>query len=116
MLTMKRRIRRYISFLLIFIICFHFTGNVSADQISDLKKKNEEDQQKLDALDEQIDDLASEQAGIQSEMDELEAQIVEVGKTTYRMYILQGMVMDKLIDLVKVEPITEAATKTTTAE
>ena len=35
---------------------------------------------------------------------------------TYRMYILQGMVIDKLMDLVKVEPIAEAATETTTAE
>lgn len=78
MLTMKRRIRRYIGFILVFSITFHATGNVFADQISDLKKKNQEDQKKLDELDEQIGDLASEQAGLQSEMDELEAQIVDI--------------------------------------
>lgn len=36
--------------------------------------------------------------------------IDEVGKTTYRMYILQDEVMNKLLDMVTVEPITEAAT------
>lgn len=78
MLTMKRRIRRYISFLLIFVLAFSITSDVFADQISDLKKKNQEDQQKLDELDEQIDELAGEQAGLQSEIDELEAQIVDI--------------------------------------
>ena len=78
MLTMKRRIRRYISFILIFVLAFSITSEVFADQISDLKKKNQEDQQKLDELDEQIDELAGEQAGLQSEIDELEAQIVDI--------------------------------------
>lgn len=78
MLTMKRKIRSCISFILILLLTFSVTSNVFADQISDLKKKNQEDQQKLDELDEQIDDLASEQAGLQSEIDELEAQIIDI--------------------------------------
>lgn len=75
---MKRRIRRYVCILLTFIICLCVTGTCFADQISDLKKKNQEDQEKLDALDEQLDDLESEQQGLQSEMDELEAQIIDM--------------------------------------
>ena len=58
----------------------------------------------------------AEKEAVEYGYESADAMIDEVGKTTYRMYILQGMVMDKLIDLVKVEPITEAATKTTTAE
>ncbi len=106
MLTMNRRIRRYISFLLIFIICFHFTGNVSADQISDLKKKNEEDQQKLDALDEQIDDLASEQAGLQSEIEELEAQIIDIMTS---ISIIEDEITTKKEEIVQAESDLEAA-------
>ena len=75
---MKRRMKRYICIILTFIIVFSMTGNVFADQISDLKKKNEEDQKKLDELDEQLDDLESEQAGLEGEIDELEAQIVDM--------------------------------------
>lgn len=78
MLTMKRKIRSCISFIFILLLTFSVTSDVFADQISDLKKKNQEDQQKLDELDEQIDDLASEQAGLQSEIDELEAQIIDI--------------------------------------
>ena len=63
---------------MIFVLAFSITSEVLADQISDLKKKNQEDQQKLDELDEQIDELAGEQAGLQSEIDELEAQIVDI--------------------------------------
>lgn len=58
----------------------------------------------------------AEKEAVEYGYESADAMLDEVGKTTYRMYILQGMVMDKLIDLVKVEPITEAATKTTTAE
>lgn len=36
-----------------------------------------------------------------------EALVEEVGRTTYRMYMLQDMVMDKLMDMVNVEAITE---------
>lgn len=78
MLTMKRKIRSCISFIFILLLAFSVTSDVFADQISDLKKKNQEDQQKLDELDEQIDDLASEQADLQSEIDDLEAQIIDI--------------------------------------
>lgn len=58
----------------------------------------------------------AEKEAVEYGYESADALIDEVGKTTYRMYILQGMVMDKLMDLVKVEPIAEAATETTTAE
>ena len=53
-------------------------GNVAADQISDLKKKTEEDKKKLEEIDEQLGDLESEQQGLQDEMSELEAQIIDM--------------------------------------
>ena len=58
----------------------------------------------------------AEKEAVEYGYESADAMIDEVGKTTYRMYILQGMVMDKLMDWVKVEPIAEAATETTTAE
>ncbi|MBQ6994751.1 MAG: C40 family peptidase [Lachnospiraceae bacterium] len=75
---MKRRIRRYACVLLTFVIVFHMAGNVAADQISDLKKKTEEDKKKLEEIDEQLGDLESEQQGLQDEMSELEAQIIDM--------------------------------------
>ena len=58
----------------------------------------------------------AEKEAVEYGYESADTMIDEVGKTTYRMYILQGMVIDKLMDLVKVEPIAEAATETTTAE
>ncbi|MBQ3163611.1 MAG: C40 family peptidase [Lachnospiraceae bacterium] len=75
---MKRRIRRYVCVLLTFMIVFRMVGNVAADQISDLKKKTEEDKKKLEEIDEQLGDLESEQQGLQDEMSELEAQIIDM--------------------------------------
>lgn len=49
-----------------------------ADQISDLKKKNQEDQKKLDNLGNVLDNLAEEQQGIVEEMDDLEFEILEI--------------------------------------
>lgn len=51
---------------------------VEASQIDELKKKNKEDQKKLDELGEQIDDLTGEQQGIAAEIDVLSGQIAEL--------------------------------------
>ena len=75
---MKKRIKKYICVLLTFIVVLSVTGNVFADQISDLKKKTEEDKKKLEEIDEQLGDLESEQAGLESEIEELEAQIIDM--------------------------------------
>ena len=75
---MKRRIKRYLCVLLTFVIVFGMAGNVVADQISDLKKKTEEDKKKLEEIDDQLSDLESEQQGLQGEIDELEAQIIDM--------------------------------------
>lgn len=53
-------------------------GNVFADQISDLKKKTEEDKKKLEEIDEQLGDLENEQEGLEAEISELEAQIIDM--------------------------------------
>lgn len=51
---------------------------VYASKISDLKKKNEEDQKKLDEIDTQIDELSGEQQGIEEEINILSEQIAEI--------------------------------------
>lgn len=51
---------------------------VFADQISDLKKKNEETKNELDRIDDKLDNLSGEQQSIVEQMDDLDAQIVEI--------------------------------------
>lgn len=75
---MKRRSKRYLCVLLTFIIVFSMAGNVFADQISDLKKKTEEDKKKLEEIDEKLGDLESEQEGLEAEISELESQIIDM--------------------------------------
>lgn len=56
------------------------------------------------------DEMMNEKAAAEAEeyqYESAEALIEEVGRTTYRMYILQDMVMEKLMDKVAVETITE---------
>lgn len=53
-----------------------------------------------------IQDMAAKEAeeyGYES----AEALLADVGRTTYRMYMLQDKVMDRLFDIVKVETVTE---------
>lgn len=103
---MKKRFRRYLSFLLTFIICFNVTGHVFADKISDLKEKNKEDQEKLNELDEQIDDLTGEQAGLQNEMDELEAQIIDIMTS---ISIIEDEIVAKKAEIVQAQSDLETA-------
>ena len=64
---MKKQIKRLLCLFMVFVVSIDMAMVVRADQIDDLKKKNQEDQEKLDELGEQIDELAVEQQGVQSE-------------------------------------------------
>ena len=75
---MKKRMKRLFCLLMAFVVFIETGTYVSADQISDLKKKNQEDQEKLDEIGDQIDELAGEQQGIKGEMDAVEAEIVDI--------------------------------------
>ena len=75
---MRKRIKCLLCLVMAFAVFLELGTNVRADQISDLKKKNQEDQEKLDELGDQIDELKGEQEGIQGEMDALEAEIVDI--------------------------------------
>lgn len=75
---MKKKWRQRICLAMAIFIFFHLGIEVYADQISDLKKKNQEDQQKLDEIDDALVDLTGEQEGIQDEMDMLNAEIVDM--------------------------------------
>ena len=71
----------------------------------------------IEVTEEVMNEVAAEEA-VEYGYESADALIEEVGKTTYRMYILQDKVMTKLMDMVTVEVITpeEAATEETTTE
>lgn len=54
------------------------TVQVQAAKKDDLKKQNEEDQEKLDNIDDQVNELSDEQEGIDEEIQELSDQIAEI--------------------------------------
>lgn len=60
----------------------------------------------IEVTDEMMNEKAAEEAAAY-QYESAEAIIDQVGKTTYRMYILQDMVMEKLMELVTVEDIIE---------
>lgn len=60
----------------------------------------------VEVTEEMMNEKAAEEAA-EYQYESAEALIEEVGRTTYRMYILQDMVMDKLLDKVSVENLTE---------
>lgn len=66
--------KKAICYLLAFIIMMQ--GSVAyADTISDLKKQNEENQEKLDEANSQVDDLTGEQEGVTEEISALSEEI-----------------------------------------
>ena len=73
----------------------------------------------IEVTDEMMNEKAAEEAALY-QYESAEALIEEVGRTTYRMVMLQDMVMEKLMNIVTVEMITEeeamAETATATAE
>lgn len=74
----------------------------------------------IEVTEEMMNEVASEEAA-EYGYESADALLEEVGRTTYRMYILQDKVMTKLMDMVTVETIiaeeaTEAATEETTTE
>ena len=75
---MKKRMKRLLCLIMAFAVFIEMGTYVKADQISDLKKKNQEDQDKLDEIGDQIDELTGEQQGIKGEMDAVEADIVDI--------------------------------------
>lgn len=75
---MKEKIKKMLC-LFVAVILFADTQMICmADQISDLKKKNQEDQKKLENLGNVLENLEEEQQGIVEEMDDLEFQILEI--------------------------------------
>lgn len=89
-----------------FAVFMNMGSFVNADQIDDLRKKNEENQEKLDEIDEVIDELAGEQEGILSEMDELEAQIIDIMTS---ISILEDEIVQKKAEIVQAQLDLEAA-------
>lgn len=103
---MKKRIKRYLCIGLTFLVLCSVTVNVYADQISDLKKKTEEDKKKLEEIDEQLSDLESEQEGLEGEISELEAQIIDMMTS---ISLLEDEITVKKEEIVQAESDLEAA-------
>ena len=74
---MKKRLKHLLCLFMAFTVFMESGVCAYADQISDLKK-NQQDQDKLDELGDQIDELAGEQQGIKGEMDSLQAEIADI--------------------------------------
>lgn len=75
---MKKRLKHLLCLVMAFTVFMESGVCAYADQISDLKKKNQQDQDKLDEIGDQIDELAGEQQGIKGEMDSLQAEIADI--------------------------------------
>ena len=83
---MKKGYRRLAAAFLCAVILFsahgieEFAGavRVQAARKDDLKKQNEEDQEKLNDIDDQVDELSGEQEGINEEIQALSDQISEI--------------------------------------
>ena len=75
---MKKRLKHLLCLVMAFTVFMESGVCANADQISDLKKKNQQDHDKLDELGDQIDELAGEQQGIKGEMDSLQAEIADI--------------------------------------
>lgn len=103
---MKKQIKRLLCLFMAFVAFIDMEMFVRADQIEDLKKKNQEDQEKLDELGEQIDELSGEQQGIQSEMDSVQAEIVDIMTS---ISILEDDITQKKAEIAQAEADLEVA-------
>lgn len=74
----KKRWKKSGCIMLALMLAINAETIVFADQISDLKKKNEETKNELDRIDDKLDNLSGEQQSIVEQMDDLDAQIVEI--------------------------------------
>ena len=74
----KKRWKKLGCIMLALMLAINAETIVFADQISDLKKKNEETKNELDRIDDKLDNLSGEQQSIVEQMDDLDAQIVEI--------------------------------------
>lgn len=111
---MKKRLRVLTALALCAVltltgVCKGRTGAldyVQADKIDDLRKKNEEDQERLDELDGQIDELSGEQQGITEEIAALSDQIAEIMAS---ISILEEEIENKKAEIVQAQEGLEAA-------
>lgn len=77
-MCVKKGWKKAVCMMLVFALAVNAETTVFADKISDLKKKNEEDQKELNKIDKKLDDLSGEQQVIVEQIDDLDAQIVEI--------------------------------------
>ncbi len=75
---MKKRFKSIVAVILCAVVLGTVAEHVYATQIDDLKRQNEEDQERLDELEGELDELKGEQAGITDEITVLSDQLAEI--------------------------------------
>lgn len=70
--------KRILSVFLVIVLMIGVADHALAATISDIKKQQQETQQKLDSIGSSIGDLEDEKEGIDAEIDELDSTLVEV--------------------------------------
>lgn len=103
---MIKRGERLLCLVVAFCVFMNMGSYAWASKIDDLKKKNQEDQEKLDELGEEIDSLTGEREEIVSEMDELEAEIIDMMTS---ISILEDEIEAKKLEIVQAQKDLEAA-------
>lgn len=103
---MKKGAKRLLSLFMAAAVFMEAGVYVRADQISDLKKKNQEDQEKINELDDQIDELTGERQGVQSDMDALEAELADIMAS---ISLIEEEITDKQAEIAQTEADLEQA-------
>lgn len=90
------------------VVCMMVTNGsyTYASKLSDLKKKNQEDKERLEEIDGQIGDMEDEAQGIESEMQEVELALVDIMAS---ISLLEDEIAEKKEEIVEVTAELELA-------
>lgn len=103
---MKKRLRSIAAVALCVTVLGTVAGRVQATQIDDLKRQNEEDQERLDELEGELDELKGEQAGITDEISVLSDQLAEIMAS---ISLLEDEIEQKKAEIVQAQSDLEEA-------
>lgn len=105
---MNKRVRKILCFALMIVVVINSQFVSNADQISELKKKNQEDQKQLDSLANVLEQLAQEQQSIVEQMDDLEFEILDIMTS---ISIIEEEIAAKKLEIEQVKKDLEKAIK-----
>lgn len=103
---MKKWLRSIVAVSLCAAVLCTAAGQVYATQIDDLKRQNEEDQERLDEIEGELDELKGEQAGIADEITMLSDQLAEIMAS---ISLLEDEIEQKKAEIVQAQSDLEEA-------